>query len=81
MQNSLLSNIKDDGDNNDKTKNLKTRVGILGGNFPGEDFPGGSLMGEIFRVEVFLIPMKLYVIGGGQIVRTNGICNCIRETF
>ena len=37
-----LSNINDDGDNNEKTKNLKTRVGILGGNIPGGNFLGGS---------------------------------------
>ena len=38
FQNSLLSNINDDGDN----KNLKTRVGIfknIGGNIPGGSFP------------------------------------------
>ena len=52
LLNSLLSNINDDGDNNEKTKNLKTRVGMfknmggniprgncLGGNFPGRSFP------------------------------------------
>ena len=50
LQNSLLSNINDDGDNNEKTKKLKTRMGIFknmggnipGGNFPGENFPGAS---------------------------------------
>ena len=54
LLNSILSNINDDGDNNEKTKNLKTRVGVfknmvgnipggnfLGGNFPGRNFPGG----------------------------------------
>ena len=59
LRNSLLSNINDDGDNNEK--NLKTWVGIfkkmggnvlggnfLGGNFPGVNFPRGSLMGENF---------------------------------
>ena len=61
MQNSILSNSNDDGDNNEKTKNLKTRVGIfknmggnipggnfLGGHFPLGNFPGGSLMGGNF---------------------------------
>ena len=61
MQNSILSNTNDDGDNNEKTKNLKTRVAIfknmggnipggnfLGGHFPGGNFPGGSLMGGNF---------------------------------
>ena len=61
MQNSILSNTNDDGDNNEKTKNLKTRVGIfknmggnipggnfLGGHFPLGNFPGGSLMGGNF---------------------------------
>ena len=46
--NSFLINIIDDGDNNEKTKNLKTRVGVFknmggnipGGNFLGENFPG-----------------------------------------
>ena len=53
---SLLGNINDDGDNNEKTKNLKTQVGMFknmdgnipGGNFPDGDFPGGSLMGGNF---------------------------------
>ena len=53
--------INDDGDNNEKTKNSKTRVGIfknmdgnilggnfLGGNFPGGNFPGRCLMGGNF---------------------------------
>ena len=61
MLNSILSNINDDGDKNEKTKNLKTRVGMfknmdgnipggnfLGGNFPGGNFPGGSLLGRNF---------------------------------
>ena len=48
LLNSLLSNINDDGDNNEKTKNLKTRVGILGGNIPGGNFPEGNLMGGNF---------------------------------
>ena len=45
MQNSLLSNINDEGDNNEKTKKLKTRVGIfknMGGNIPGGNFLGGN---------------------------------------
>ena len=29
LLNSLLSNINDDGDNNEKTKNLKTGVGMF----------------------------------------------------
>ena len=61
LLNSLLSNINDDGDNNEKTKHLKTRVGMfknmdgnipggnfLGWNFPGGNFPGGSLIGGNF---------------------------------
>ena len=50
--NSLLSNINDDGDNNEKIKNLKTWVGIfknIGGNIPGGSFLGGSFPGGIFR--------------------------------
>ena len=45
LLNSLLSNINDDGDNNEKTKNLKIRVGMfknMGGNNLGGSFPGGS---------------------------------------
>ena len=45
LLNSLLSNINDDGDNNEKTKKLKTRVGIfknMGGNIPGRNFLGGN---------------------------------------
>ena len=43
VQNSLLSNINDKGDNNEKTKCLKTwvgifRVGIFRGEFTREDF-------------------------------------------
>ena len=42
--------MSDDGDNNEKTKNQKTLVGMfknMGGNFPGgtlmsENFPGDS---------------------------------------
>ena len=64
---SLLGNINDDGNNNEKTKNLKTQVGMfknmdgnisggnfLGGNFPDENFPGGSLMGGNFPGGSFL---------------------------
>ena len=50
-QSSPLSNINDDGDNNEKTKKLKTRVGIfknMGGNIPGGNFPG---RGEFSRGE------------------------------
>ena len=56
-----MRNISDDGDNNEKTENLKTQVGMfknmggnipggdfLGGNFPGGNFLGGSLMGGNF---------------------------------
>ena len=53
----FLSNINDDGDNNEKTKDLKTRVGIfenMGGNIPGRNFPGGSLMGRNFLSGNFL---------------------------
>ena len=54
LQNSLLSNINDDGSNNEKTKKLKNIGGnipgrnFLGGNFPGGNFPGESLMGGSF---------------------------------
>ena len=56
LLNSLLSNINDDGDNNEKTKKLKTRVGmrvnlgvnIPGGDFLGKNFPGRCLMGGNF---------------------------------
>ena len=61
-----MRNISDDGDNNEKTENLKTQVGMfknmggnipggnfLGGNFRGENFPGGSLMGGNFPGESF----------------------------
>ena len=51
LLNSILSNINVDGDNNEKIKNLKTRVGMfknMGGNIPGGNFPGGSLMGGNF---------------------------------
>ena len=56
-----MRNISDDRDNNEKTENLKTQVGMfknmggnipsgnfLGGNFPGGNFLGGSLMGGNF---------------------------------
>ena len=63
LQNSLLSNINDDGENNEKTKNLKTQLGIFknmggnipGGNFPGGNFPGGVWWVGIFRVGVFQV--------------------------
>ena len=51
LLNSLLRNIIDDGDNNEKRKKLKTRVGMfknMGWNIPGGNFPGGSLMGGNF---------------------------------
>ena len=51
LLNSLLSNINDGGHNNEKTKKLKTRVGMfknMGWNIPGGNFPGGSLMGGNF---------------------------------
>ena len=51
LQNSLLSNINDDGDNNEKTKNKKSRVGMfknMGGNIPGGDFLGGNSPGGNF---------------------------------
>ena len=70
LLNSLLSNINEDGDNNEKTKNLKiwwewlkTWVGIfqvgifwVGIFRGGVDFPGGVWWVGIFRVGVFLIP-------------------------
>ena len=52
LQNSLLRNINDDGDNNDKKqKKLKTWVGIfknMGGNIPGGNFLGGNFLGGNF---------------------------------
>ena len=55
LQNSLLSNINDDGDNNEKIKNLKTQVRMfknMGGNIPGGNFPGGEFDGwGLFRWE------------------------------
>ena len=48
---SLLSNINDDGDNNEKTKKLKTRVGIFKN--MGENILDGIFWVGIFRVGVF----------------------------
>ena len=51
MLDSLVSNINDAGGNNEKTKNLKTGVGMfrnMGGNIRGGNFPGESLMGGNF---------------------------------
>ena len=67
LLNSLLNNINDDGDKNEKTKNLKTRVGMfqnMGGNIPGGNslggsFPGGDWWVGIFQVGVFLIPSQV----------------------
>ena len=53
---SLLSNINDDGDNNEKTKKLKTRVGMfknMGENILGGIFWVGIFWVGIFRVGVF----------------------------
>ena len=47
----VLKNINDDGDNNEKTKNLKTRVEMfknMGGNIPGGSFLGGNFPGGSF---------------------------------
>ena len=38
---SLLSNINDDGDNNEEKKIKNSGGNILGGNFPDGNFPGG----------------------------------------
>ena len=56
LQNSLLSNINDNGDKNEKkTKNAKKPGGnIPGGNFPGVNSPGGSLIGGNLPVGSFL---------------------------
>ena len=46
LLNSLLSNINDGGHNNEKTKKLKTRVGMfknMGWNIPGGSFPDTDL--------------------------------------
>ena len=73
-ENSLLSNINDNSNNNEKKKKKKKErklgweVGIfehMGGNIPGGNFPGEIHQGvvwlvEILRVEVFLIPKKIY---------------------
>ena len=43
--------MNDAGGNNEKTKNLKTGVGMfrnMGGNIRGGNFPGESLMGGNF---------------------------------
>ena len=61
IRNNLLSNINDNGDNNEK-KALKLgweysgRGGggdFLGGNFPGGNSPGGNLIGGNFPVGSF----------------------------
>ena len=45
---------------NEKTKHLKTRVGMfLGWNIAGGNFLGGYFPGGNFRVGVFLIPLRL----------------------
>ena len=44
----VFKNINDNGDNNEKTKCLKTWGNIPGGNFPRGDPPGGNLMDENF---------------------------------
>ena len=48
---SLLSNINDDGDNNEKTRKLKTRVGMFKN--IGENILGGIFWVGLFRVGVF----------------------------
>ena len=58
LLNSLLSNINDDGENNEKTKNLKTQLGIfknMGGNIPGGHFPGGNFPGGVWWVGIFRV--------------------------
>ena len=65
LQDSLLSNINDNGNNNEIKK---TRAGIFKsmiGNISGENFPEGIhqrgvWLVEIFWVRVFLIPKKIY---------------------
>ena len=55
-RNSILSNINDNGDNNEKQKKIKMWVGILknmGGNIPGTNFLGGSFPGGILMVRNF----------------------------
>ena len=62
IRNNRLSNINDNGDNNEKkAKCLKTWVGIfgwgggdfLGDNFPGGNSPGGNFIGGNFPVGSF----------------------------
>ena len=56
LLNSLLSNINDDGDKNEKTKNLKTIVGMfknMGWNIPGGNFLGGNFRGGSFPYAIF----------------------------
>ena len=73
LQNSLLSNVTDNGGNNKKNKNWKTWLGILKkwvgmfqvGISQGEIYQGVVWLVEIFwvgisLVEVFLIPKKIY---------------------
>ena len=55
--NSLLSNINDHGDNNEKTKNQKTRVEMFKN--MGENIPDGSFLGGNFPGGNFLMPIKL----------------------
>ena len=77
LLNSLLSNINDDCDNNEKVKNLKTRVGMfenmggnipagnfLGGNFPCGKVPWGSLVGGNFPGGNF--PDGSFPVTGGR---------------
>ena len=62
LLNSLLSNINDDGDNNEKTKKLKTRVGMfknMGGNIPAGNFLGGNFPGGNFPDTIYSLTMKL----------------------
>ena len=50
LESILLSNIND-GDNNEKTKNVKTGMGMfknMGGNIPGGNFLGGNFPGREF---------------------------------
>ena len=62
IQNFLLRNINNNNDiNNEKTKCLKTRVGIFWkgifrGDFPGGNLMGGSFSGVNFPGGTFLIP-------------------------
>ena len=55
-RNSLLSNINDDGDNNEKTKKIKTWVGIfrnMSGNILDWNFQGGNFQGGSFPDTVY----------------------------